>query len=103
MNWNPSHVVHRYMVAAKMAAEGYPRKAIAERMGATVWQVNCYINYAKRLGINVLPETDTMLLRGLPPQILVWLKGQVPKGGSVGDVVRAIITDTFYDDMEKQQ
>jgi hypothetical protein len=94
----PHHVTHKYMIAAKMSREGYPRKAIAEYMGVTVWQVNCYLGYAKKHGISALPETDAMILKGLQPKITVWLNGQIPDGGSIGDVVRAILTDSYYEE-----
>lgn len=103
MNGNPSHVVHRYMIAAKMSREGYPRKAIAAHMGVTVWHVNCYLGYAKRLGVSVEPDLGVMIAKNLPPPIIVWLKKQVPEGGAVIDVVRAILTDVYHDDREKQQ
>lgn len=91
---------HRYMIAAKMLREGHSRKAIAEYMCATVWQVNCYIGYAKRNGISVEPDLDTLLLKTVTPPMAVWLKEQVPNGGTVGDVVRAILIDAYHEDME---
>jgi len=88
------------MIAAKMLREGHSRKAIAEYMCATVWQVNCYIGYAKRNGISVEPDLDTLLLKTVTPPMAVWLKEQVPNGGTVGDVVRAILIDAYHEDME---
>jgi hypothetical protein len=97
----PHHVSHKYMIAAKMSRAGYPRKAIAAHMGATVWQVNCYLNYAKRIGEKIDVEAGSMLLRQLPAPIIVWLRNQVPAGGSVDDVIRAVLTDAYHEDMEK--
>lgn len=91
---------HKYMIAAKMLREGHSRKAIAECMCVTVWQVNCYIGYAKRQGVSVKIDLEASMLKNLPPPVVVWLKGQVPEGGTVGDVVCAILTDVYHEDME---
>jgi hypothetical protein len=95
------HVTHKYMIAVRMSREGYPRKAIAEHMGSTAAQINCLLGYAKRLGVSVEPDLGVMIAKNLPPPIIVWLKKQVPEGGAVIDVVRAILTDVYHDDKEK--
>lgn len=38
------------------------------------------------------------LFDGLDPEIVRWVRGQIPEGGSVADVVRGIITDAYYDE-----
>jgi len=95
------HVTHKYMTAARMSREGYPRKAIAEHMVSTVHHINSLLGYAKRCGVSVKPDLGVMIAKNLPPPIIVWLKKQVPEGGAVIDVVRAILTDAYHDDMEK--
>lgn len=97
----PDHVIHRYMIAAQMSREGYPRKAIAEHMGSTAAQINCLLGYAKRCGVSVKPDLGVMIAKNLPPTITAWLKKQVPEGGAVIDVVRAILTDVYHEDKEK--
>ena len=93
------NVEHKYMIAVKMTREGYSRKAIAEHMGVSVWNVGCYITYARKRGISVMPDTTNMMLKSMQPQIAAWLKKQTPKDATIGDVILAIVTDAYLEEV----
>ncbi len=93
-----AHIEHRYMIAVKMMREGYSRKTIAEHMGVSVWNVGCYITYARKKGISVMPDMSNMMLKSMQPKIAAWLKKQTPANATVGDVILAIVTDAYLEE-----
>lgn len=92
-------VEHRYMVAVKMTREGYTRRAIAEHMQVSVWNVGCYITYARKKGVSVMPDMSNMMLKSMQPKIAAWLKKQTPKDATIGDVILAIVTDAYLEEV----
>jgi hypothetical protein len=40
------------------------------------------------------------LLRSLPPEVDAWLKAQVPPDSTITEMIRAIITDAYYEENE---
>lgn len=94
-----AEIEHKYMIAVKMMREGYNRKAIAEHMGVSVWNVGCYITYARKRGISVMPDMSNMMLKSMQPEIAAWLKKQTPANATVGDVILAIVTDAYLEEV----
>ena len=47
-------------------------------------------------GVKIGSMSD--ILSGLPPDQLDWLLGQTPEGGTVADIVRSLIVDTYLEE-----
>lgn len=43
------------------------------------------------------------MVMGLPDEIQDWLIGQAPEGSTLNEVIGAIITDAFHDDMDTRK
>jgi predicted transcriptional regulator len=93
---------HKYEIAVDLLREGLSRKAVAERMGATMTHVVNYIAFARKHGISITSAEKHELLQRLLPEVAAWLQQQTPKGATMGDVICAILVDAYNDEMEKQ-
>lgn len=84
---------------AKLHNAGVSIDAIAERRGVTARTVAGYISRAKTVGL-VPGESNSLgrLLRSLPPEVDAWVRAQVPEGGTVTEMIRAIVIDAYYDE-----
>jgi hypothetical protein len=93
----------KYMEAVTLLREGYSRKAVADIMGVSVWNVGSYARCARKKGISYMPDVELAIVKHLPPNVASWLRKQVPEGATVGDVLRAIVIDTYNDEMEDKE
>ena len=94
---NKSELIQR---VAKMYNEGVTQEAMAERLGVTVRTVGGYISRARVAGLVGGPHGSNVgrLLRSLPPEVDAWLKAQIPEGGTITEMIRAIVIDAYYEE-----
>jgi hypothetical protein len=86
--------------AARLHNAKLDTEVIAERMGVARVTVNGYISKARAAGLIDGPIGGNMghLLRSLPPEVRHWLEKQVPAGGTVTEMIGAIIADAYYEE-----
>ena len=94
---NKTEIIQR---VAKMYNDDVTQEAMAERLGVTVRTVGGYISRARVAGLVGGPHGSNVgrLLRSLPPEIDAWLKSQVPPGGTITEMIRAIVIDAYYEE-----
>lgn len=89
--------------AVRYHEQGVSREMIAQRMGVQVGTVSGYLSRARHRGMlkaHPRPTNEfTALLLGLPKPVTDWLLAQVPPGGTMTDLLRAIIADAYTDEM----
>jgi len=84
--------------AAKLHNDGLAVEVIAERLGVTDRTVGSYISRARAGGlVSGASNSVGRLMRTLPPDVREWLDAQVPPGGTVAEMIAAIIADAYYD------
>ena len=88
-----------YKTVAKMLCDGYSRGVIAQRLNMSVDNVNNCIRYARSIGVAARFDRARILLANAPPHIEQWLREQAPDGATAGDVILAILNDTYNEDM----
>ena len=86
--------------AARLHNAKLDTEVIAERMGVGQRTVNGYISKARAAGLIESPIGGNMgcLLRSLPPEVRHWLEAQVPPGGTITEMISAIIADAYYEE-----
>lgn len=78
---------------------GHSLRDIAARTQRSVNSVKTMVNGYQN--DQLAPMRPMFLLDGLSIETVRWLTAQIPKDGSLADVVRAIITDAFLDERER--
>ena len=86
-------------VTALFNAGVIPPAAQRKRIGRDEGQ-DAALN-AERVRRQVRYGTMLEVMRGLDMKQVVWLLDQVPKGGTVADIMRALIVDAYDEEMEK--
>ena len=86
--------------AAQLRNDGYSTEVISECLGVKPSTVYNYIWTAKENGLLEASNRNNMvhLLRSLPPEVDAWLKSQIPEGGTITEMIRAIVIDAYYDE-----
>ena len=94
---NQAEMIRR---AAQLRNDGYSTEVISERLSVKPSTVYNYIWIAKADGLLEASTNNNMvhLLRSLPPEVDAWLKSQVPPGGTITEMIRAIVIDAYYDE-----
>tara|TARA_R110000822_G_scaffold5770_6_gene24697 strand:- start:147 stop:476 length:330 start_codon:yes stop_codon:yes gene_type:complete len=95
----------------RLALEGLPPRLIAKRIGITQKAANAKMYVMRRQGTmpSSRPADDRYetrygtvraILDGLDSDARQWVLAQTPNGGTVGDVIRAILVDAYFEDLD---
>lgn len=103
----------RLQQVTKMKQEGATTKDIAEALDISLSTAHVYVKGARDAGMLPPRQTKTLLrgkddpptgsmtlmLSTLPDYVRVWLYREVPKGGTVAELVAGIITDVYDEEL----
>lgn len=87
--------VSKTAMAAAMLRDGKLPQDIAAATGLKVASV---MTLRSHLGLGATRERGAeMIVNSLPAEIRSWVRGQMPKGASMADMLRAFAIDAYYD------
>ena len=96
----------------RLALEGLSPRRIADQLGITQKAVNAKMYVMRRQG--TMPSSRTSddkyearygtvraILDGMDRDAQQWVLAQTPTDGTVGDVIRSILVDAYFEDIDE--
>ena len=87
----------------ELLRQGLPDSVVATRLGLSRGTVSSYGSDARRRGLlhgRRRPGRPRSILNDLAPEVRRWLVAQIPNGGTLEEVVVAIVVDAYAEEME---
>lgn len=89
----------RRQQAARLRTKGHSINEIADIMGVGEATVAHHIRLAKKRGEATKPDLAMTVIEPLSEDVRAWVVSITPNGATVGETIRAMITDAYHDEV----